>query len=139
MKLYFFSNFRALCTYMMSKIQFCFFPYIGFNRGHSHLCWIMALRLGYRRKTSIQHWHQPYLSSSISATKTSTNIVSGIFSNERMGPWECNHEWVRILITVWSEGFLYKVALPELKFSTIMYFVINNSLVLSKILKIVVP
>ena len=41
--------------------------------------------------------------------------------------------------TVRSEGFLYKVALPELKISPIMYFVIHNSVVLSKILKIVVP
>ena len=40
---------------------------------------------------------------------------------------------------VWSEGFLYKVAPPELKNSPIMYFVIHNSVVLSKILKIVVP
>ena len=36
-------------------------------------------------------------------------------------------------------GFLYKVALLELKISAIMYFVIHNSVVLSKILKIVVP
>ena len=42
-------------------------------------------------------------------------------------------------LTVWSEGFLYKVAPPELKISPIMYFVIHNSVVLSKILKIVVP
>ena len=28
--------------------------------------------------------------------------------------------------TVWSEGFLYKVAPPELKISPIMYFVIQN-------------
>ena len=41
--------------------------------------------------------------------------------------------------TVWAEGFLYKVAPPELKNSPIMYFVIHNSVVLSKILKIVVP
>ena len=41
--------------------------------------------------------------------------------------------------TVWSEGFLYKVPLPVLKISPIMYFVIHNSVVLSKILKIVVP
>ena len=41
--------------------------------------------------------------------------------------------------TVWSEEFLYKVASPELKNSPIMYFVIHNSVVLSKILKIVVP
>ena len=41
--------------------------------------------------------------------------------------------------TVWSEEFLYKVAPPELKISPIMYFVIHNSVVLSKILKIVVP
>ena len=41
--------------------------------------------------------------------------------------------------TVWSEGFLYKVAPRELKISPIMYFVIHNSVVLSKILKIVVP
>ena len=41
--------------------------------------------------------------------------------------------------TVCSEGFLYKVAPPELKNSTIMYFVILNSVMLSKILKIVVP
>ena len=41
--------------------------------------------------------------------------------------------------TVWSEGFLYKVALPELKISLIMYFVMYNSVVLSKILKSVVP
>ena len=36
-------------------------------------------------------------------------------------------------------GFLYKVAPPELKNSPIIYFVIHNSVVLSKILKIVVP
>ena len=41
--------------------------------------------------------------------------------------------------TVWSEGFLYKVAPPELKISPIMYFVMYNSVVLSKILKIIVP
>ena len=41
--------------------------------------------------------------------------------------------------TVWSEGFLYKVDQPELKISPIMYFVIYNSVVLSKILKIIVP
>ena len=41
--------------------------------------------------------------------------------------------------TVWSERFLYKVAPLELKISPIMYFVIHNSVVLSKILKIVVP
>ena len=41
--------------------------------------------------------------------------------------------------TAWSEGFLYKVAPLELKNSPIMYFVIHNSVVLSKILKIVVP
>ena len=41
--------------------------------------------------------------------------------------------------TVWSDGFLYKVARPELKNSPIMYFVIHNSVVLSKLLKIVVP
>ena len=35
--------------------------------------------------------------------------------------------------------FLYKVAPPELKISPIMYFVMYNSVVLSKILKIVVP
>ena len=33
-------------------------------------------------------------------------------------------------ITVWSEGFLYKVAPPELKISSIIYFVIHNLLVL---------
>ena len=41
--------------------------------------------------------------------------------------------------TVRSEQFLYKVALPELKNLPIMYFVMNNTVVLSKILKIVVP
>ena len=39
-------------------------------------------------------------------------------------------------ITVRSEGFLYKVAPPELKNSPIMYFVLHNSAVLSKILKL---
>ena len=38
-----------------------------------------------------------------------------------------------------QEGLLYKVAPPELKISPIMYFVIHNSVVLSKILKIIVP
>ena len=38
-----------------------------------------------------------------------------------------------------SEQFLYKVALPELKNLPIMYFVIHNTVVLSKILEIVVP
>ena len=42
-------------------------------------------------------------------------------------------------VTVWSEGFLYKVAPRELKISPIMYFDMYNSVVLSKILKIVVP
>ena len=41
--------------------------------------------------------------------------------------------------TVWSEGFLYKVAPSELKILPIIYFVIHNSVVLSKILKIIVP
>ena len=41
--------------------------------------------------------------------------------------------------TLRSEGFLYKVALLELKISPIMYFVIHKSVVLSKILKIIVP
>ena len=44
-----------------------------------------------------------------------------------------------LLSTVCSEWFLYKVAPPELKISPIMYFVMYNSVVLSKILKIVVP
>ena len=44
-----------------------------------------------------------------------------------------------MIFTVWSQGFLYKVALPELKISPIMYFVMYNSVVLSKMLKIVVP
>ena len=52
--------------------------------------------------------------------------------------WRCLNA-LYALHTVWSEGFLYKVAPPELKISTIMYFVIHNSVVLSKILKIVVP
>ena len=43
------------------------------------------------------------------------------------------------LLTVLSEEFLYKVALPELKISPIMYFVIHNSVVFSKILKFFVP
>ena len=34
--------------------------------------------------------------------------------------------------TVWSEGFLYKVAPPELKISLIIHFVIHNSVVLSQ-------
>ena len=38
--------------------------------------------------------------------------------------------------TVCSEGFLYKVAPPELENSPIMYFVIHNLVVLSKILKL---
>ena len=42
-------------------------------------------------------------------------------------------------LTVWWEGFLYKVALLDLKNLPIMYFVIHNSVMLSKILKIVVP
>ena len=46
-----------------------------------------------------------------------------------------DHAWLpgsqlkyNLSFTVWSEGFLYKVALPELKISPIMYFVIHNSL-----------
>ena len=46
--------------------------------------------------------------------------------------------WASNVGTVWSENFLYKVALPELRNSPIMYFVIHNSVVWSKILKIVV-
>ena len=45
----------------------------------------------------------------------------------------------KYIATVWSEGFLYNVAPPELKISPIMYFVIHNSVVLSQILKIIVP
>ena len=42
--------------------------------------------------------------------------------------------------SVWSEGFLYKVALPELKISPIMYvFVMYNSIVQAKVPKIIVP
>ena len=36
---------------------------------------------------------------------------------------------IQTLYTVWSEGFLYKVALPELKISPIMKFFIHNSVV----------
>ena len=46
---------------------------------------------------------------------------------------------IQLAFTVWSERLLYKVAPPELKISPEMYFVIHNSVVLSKILKIVVP
>ena len=43
------------------------------------------------------------------------------------------------LIRRGSDGFfLYKVAPPELKISPILYFVIHNSVMLSKILKIIV-
>ena len=55
------------------------------------------------------------------------------------GIYECQVIFIYHLITVWSEGFLYKVAPPELKNSLIMYFVIHKSVVLRKILKIVVP
>ena len=47
--------------------------------------------------------------------------------------------YTTIIFTVWSEGFLYKVTLPELKISPIMHFVIYNLVLLFKILKIVVP
>ena len=40
--------------------------------------------------------------------------------------------------TVWSEGFLYKIALPELKISPIMYFAMYNSIVQAKVPKIIV-
>ena len=43
------------------------------------------------------------------------------------------------MITVWSERFLYKVGPQEVKNSPIMYFAMYNSVVLSKILKMVVP
>ena len=41
-------------------------------------------------------------------------------------------------VTFLSLGFVYKVAPPELKISAIMYFVMYNSVVLSKIMKIIV-
>ena len=41
--------------------------------------------------------------------------------------------------TVWSEGFLHKVAPPELKISPNVYFIMYNSVMLSKILPIIVP
>ena len=44
-----------------------------------------------------------------------------------------------VYFTVWLEGFLYKVALPELKISPIMYFVMYNSIVQAKVPKIIVP
>ena len=44
-----------------------------------------------------------------------------------------------LAVTVWSEVFLYKVAPPELKISPNVYFIMYNSVVLSKILPIIVP
>ena len=41
--------------------------------------------------------------------------------------------------TVWSERFVYKVAPPELEISPSMYFSMYNSIVQSKVPKIIVP
>ena len=46
---------------------------------------------------------------------------------------------VELVHTVSSEGFLHKVAPPELKISPNVYFIMHNSVVLSKILPIIVP
>ena len=67
--------------------------------------------------------------------KTSNDQEISAKFQQTLPNWNGNHN----AITVGSEGFLYKVAPPELKNSPIMYFVIHNSVVLSKILKIVVP
>ena len=40
--------------------------------------------------------------------------------------------------TVWSEGFLHKVPPPELKISPNVYFIMHNSVALSKILTIII-
>ena len=50
-----------------------------------------------------------------------------------------NSESEGLYTTVRSEGFLYKVATPELKISPNVYFIMYNSVVLSKILPIIVP
>ena len=52
------------------------------------------------------------------------------FSNYKTGNYYQN---LLAMNTVWSEGFLYKVAPPEQKNSPIIFFVIHNSVVLSKI------
>ena len=44
-----------------------------------------------------------------------------------------------LMSTVWSEGFLHKVAPPELKISPNVYFIMYNSVVISKIMPIIVP
>ena len=62
------------------------------------------------------------------------DYIEGKSSNTLHDPHSSN-----VSFTVWLEGFLYKVALPELKISPTMYFVIGNSVGVSKILKIVVP
>ena len=52
---------------------------------------------------------------------------------------EDDSEYIYYYYTVWSGGFLYKVAPLELRILPILYFVMYNSVVLSKILKIIVP
>ena len=67
-------------------------------------------------------------------------LVAKSYVKLRRGKFWSPSPWMKSEgITVCSEGFLCKVAPLELKISPIMYFVIHNSVVLSKILKIVVP
>ena len=75
------------------------------------------------------------------STSYSCNIFDGnaMEKNYWAGKSMYNYVIMRMFSTVWSQGFLYKVAPPELKISPIMYFVMYNSVVLSKILKIIVP
>ena len=87
----------------------------------------MALRLGYRWKTSVQHWYQPYMSSIIPSTKATTNIVLSLFSNEWMGPRECNYErvsnfWVIIYYTK-KNRVLKKNTESIMKFPRSLFFI----------------
>ena len=87
-------------------------------------------------QNSVSAWNENRFLSSSEKIKKAIDSMLGIFKHFHPK----NHISVFIAnCTVWSEGFLYKVAPPELKISPIMYFVIHNSVVLSKILKIVVP
>ena len=71
--------------------------------------------------------------------KFQSNIMHKVFALVKRWSFFYNKNFARSSNTVWSERFSYKVAPPELKISPIMYFVIHNSVVLSKILKIIVP
>ena len=93
---------------------------------HIYCCCMIS---DYTSKIRIIFWNITPITFAITVWKLQCSLRT--LGRPLVRTWECH--------TVWSEGFLYKVAPPELKISPNVYFIMYNSVVLSKILKIVVP